>query len=65
MSDHDRAGHRQSARRRFEAERPNQRWVGDVTEILALVMVDLAVLGTPARPGPVFENRDIRALVRP
>ena len=27
------AGHRQPADHRFEAERPNQRWMGDVTEI--------------------------------
>ena len=31
---------------------------------MARVMVDAAVRGTPRRPGPVFENRDIRALVR-
>ena len=31
---------------------------------LARVMVDAAVRGPPGRPGPVFENRDIRALVR-
>jgi len=31
---------------------------------MARVMVDAAVRGTPGRPGPVFENRDIRALVR-
>src|SRR6201996_8228176 len=30
---------------------------------LARVMVDAAVRGTPQRPGPVFENRDIRAMV--
>jgi uncharacterized protein YbjT (DUF2867 family) len=30
---------------------------------LARVMVDAAVSGTPARPGSVFENRDIRAMV--
>jgi uncharacterized protein YbjT (DUF2867 family) len=30
---------------------------------LARVMVDAAVSGRPARPGPVFENRDIRAMV--
>ena len=29
---------------------------------LARVMVDAAVRGTPERPGPVFENRDIQAL---
>jgi uncharacterized protein YbjT (DUF2867 family) len=29
---------------------------------LARVMVDAAVKGTPQRDGPVFENRDIRAL---
>ena len=35
---------------------------------LARVMVDAAVRGTSGRPGPIFENRDIRALaaaVRP
>jgi len=31
---------------------------------MARVMVDAAVRGTAGRPGPVFENRDIRALVR-
>ena len=31
---------------------------------MARVMVDAVVRGTPRRPGPVFENRDIRALVR-
>jgi uncharacterized protein YbjT (DUF2867 family) len=30
---------------------------------LARVMVDAAVRGTPQRLGPVFENRDIRAMV--
>jgi uncharacterized protein YbjT (DUF2867 family) len=30
---------------------------------LARVMVDAAVRGTPKHPGPVFENRDIRAMV--
>jgi uncharacterized protein YbjT (DUF2867 family) len=30
---------------------------------LARVMVDAAVRGTPQRGGPVFENRDIRAMV--
>jgi uncharacterized protein YbjT (DUF2867 family) len=30
---------------------------------LARVMVDAAVQGTPQREGPVFENRDIRAMV--
>jgi uncharacterized protein YbjT (DUF2867 family) len=30
---------------------------------LARVMVDAAVHGTPRRDGPVFENRDIRAMV--
>jgi len=30
---------------------------------LARVMVDAAVEGTPQREGPVFENRDIRAMV--
>jgi uncharacterized protein YbjT (DUF2867 family) len=30
---------------------------------LARVMVDAAVRGTPQRDGPVFENRDIRAMV--
>jgi uncharacterized protein YbjT (DUF2867 family) len=30
---------------------------------LARVMVDAAVGGTPGRVGPVFENRDIRAMV--
>jgi uncharacterized protein YbjT (DUF2867 family) len=30
---------------------------------LARVMVDAAVQGTPRREGPVFENRDIRAMV--
>jgi uncharacterized protein YbjT (DUF2867 family) len=30
---------------------------------LARVMVDAAVQGTPQRQGPVFENRDIRAMV--
>ena len=30
---------------------------------LGRVMVDAAVRGTPARPGPVFENGDIRAMV--
>jgi uncharacterized protein YbjT (DUF2867 family) len=30
---------------------------------LARVMVDAAVHGTPQRDGPVFENRDIRAMV--
>jgi uncharacterized protein YbjT (DUF2867 family) len=30
---------------------------------LARVMVDAAVQGTPRRQGPVFENRDIRAMV--
>ncbi len=30
---------------------------------LARVMVDAAVQGTPQRDGPVFENRDIRAMV--
>jgi len=30
---------------------------------LARVMVDAAVQGTPERDGPVFENRDIRAMV--
>jgi uncharacterized protein YbjT (DUF2867 family) len=30
---------------------------------LARVMVDAAVEGTPQRKGPVFENRDIRAMV--
>ena len=30
---------------------------------LALVMVDVAVRGTEVRQGPVFENRDIRAMV--
>ena len=30
---------------------------------LARVMVDVAVRGTGKRPGPVFENRDIRAMV--
>jgi len=32
---------------------------------LARVMVDVAVHGTAQRTGPVFENRDIRALVAP
>jgi uncharacterized protein YbjT (DUF2867 family) len=32
---------------------------------LARVMVDAAVQGTPQREGPVFENRDIRAMVAP
>jgi len=31
---------------------------------LARVMVEVAVLGKPGRPGPVFENRDMRAMVR-
>ena len=31
---------------------------------LARAMVDVVVQGTAERPGPVFENRDIRALVR-
>jgi hypothetical protein len=30
---------------------------------LARVMVGAAVEGTPQREGPVFENRDIRAMV--
>jgi uncharacterized protein YbjT (DUF2867 family) len=30
---------------------------------LARIMVDAAVRGTPQRGGPVFENRDIRAMV--
>ncbi|GAB3759129.1 hypothetical protein GCM10028796_05850 [Ramlibacter monticola] len=30
---------------------------------LGRVMVDAAVHGTPARSGPVFENRGIRAMV--
>ena len=30
---------------------------------LARVMVDAAVRGTSGHPGPIFENRDIRALV--
>jgi uncharacterized protein YbjT (DUF2867 family) len=30
---------------------------------LARVMVDAAVRGTPEHPGPVFENREIRAMV--
>src|SRR5450432_388314 len=29
---------------------------------MAQVMVDAVVRGTPGRPGPVFENRDIRAI---
>src|SRR5882757_6996241 len=29
---------------------------------MALVMVDAAVRGTQGRPGPIFENRDIRAI---
>lgn len=32
---------------------------------LAKVMVDAVVRGTPERSGPVFENRDIRAMVGP
>src|SRR5260221_5524373 len=31
---------------------------------LALAMLDAAVRGPSERPGPVFENRDIRAIVR-
>jgi len=34
MSDHDQPVAANILDRRFEAERPNQRWVGDVTEIL-------------------------------
>src|SRR5207253_4164275 len=34
MSDHDQPVAANLLDRRFEAERPNQRWVGDVTEIL-------------------------------
>jgi len=30
---------------------------------LARVMVDAALHGTPQHTGPVFENRDIRAMV--
>jgi hypothetical protein len=30
---------------------------------LARVMVDAAVHGTPQRDAPVFENRDIRAMI--
>jgi uncharacterized protein YbjT (DUF2867 family) len=29
---------------------------------MAFVMVDAVLRGTPGRPGPVFENRDIRAI---
>jgi uncharacterized protein YbjT (DUF2867 family) len=32
---------------------------------LARAMVDVAVCGTTEPPGPVFENRDIRTMVRP
>jgi uncharacterized protein YbjT (DUF2867 family) len=32
---------------------------------LARVMVDAAVRGTPQREGPVFENRDIQAMLAP
>src|SRR5437763_14649898 len=34
MSDHDQPVASNLLDRRFEAERPNQRWVGDVTELL-------------------------------
>ena len=34
MSDHDQPVAANLLARRFDAERPNQRWVGDVTEIL-------------------------------
>src|SRR5437868_13418530 len=34
ISDHDQPVAANLLDRRFEAERPNQRWVGDVTEIL-------------------------------
>ena len=44
----------------FRALFPNQVIRADD---LARVMVDAAVQGTPKREGPVFENRDIRALV--
>jgi uncharacterized protein YbjT (DUF2867 family) len=44
----------------FRALFPNQVIRADD---LARVMVDAAVQGTPQREGPVFENRDIRAMV--
>ena len=44
----------------FRALFPNQVIRADD---LARVMVDAAVRGTPQREGPVFENRDIRAMV--
>jgi uncharacterized protein YbjT (DUF2867 family) len=44
----------------FRALFPNQVIRADD---LGRVMVDAAVGGTPAPPGPVFENRDIRAMV--
>jgi uncharacterized protein YbjT (DUF2867 family) len=44
----------------FRALFPNQVIRADD---LARVMVDAAVKGTPRREGPVFENRDIRAIV--
>ena len=44
----------------FRALFPNQVIRADD---LARVMVDAAVRGTSERPGPVFENRDIRAMV--
>src|ERR1700676_233688 len=44
----------------FRALFPNQVIRADD---LARVMVDAAVQGTPRREGPVFENRDIRAMV--
>ena len=44
----------------FRALFPNQVIRADD---LARVMVDAAVLGRPQREGPVFENRDIRAMV--
>ena len=44
----------------FRALFPNQVIRADD---LARVMVDAAVKGTPQRVGPVFENRDIRAMV--
>jgi uncharacterized protein YbjT (DUF2867 family) len=34
------------------------------TDDLARAMVDVAIRGTGERPGPVFENRDIRAMVQ-
>ena len=44
----------------FRAVFPNQVIRADD---LARVMVDAALQGTPGHPGPIFENRDIRAMV--